>query len=137
MLDAKYRVPGTRVRFGLDFLLGLVPGAGDALSLGFSGLLIATMARNGASIRLVMLMLGNVILDAVVGAVPVVGNLFDLVFRANLRNARLMREHYEQGKHRAHAWPILLAIGIVVLAVLAALFVLMAFAVNALLRWIF
>lgn len=137
LLDAKYRIPGTRVRFGLDFLMGLVPGAGDAVSLGFSGLLIATMAKNGASLRLVMLMLGNVIVDAIVGAVPVAGSFFDLFFRANLRNARLMREHYEQGKHRAHAWPMLLGIMVVVLSVFAALFVLLAYAVNALLGWIF
>lgn len=137
LLDAKYRIPGTRVRFGLDFLMGLVPGAGDAVSLGFSGLLIATMAKNGASLRLVLLMLGNVIVDAIVGAVPVAGSFFDLFFRANLRNARLMREHYEQGKHRAHAWPMLLGIMFVVIAVFGALFVLLAFVVNAILRWIF
>lgn len=137
LLDAKYRIPGTRVRFGLDFLMGLVPGAGDAVSLGFSGLLIATMAKNGASLRLVMLMLGNVIVDAIVGAVPIAGSFFDLFFRANLRNARLMREHYEQGKHRAHAWPMLLGIMVVVLSVFAALFVLLAYAVSTVLGWIF
>ncbi len=92
---------------------------------------------DGASVRLILLMLGNVIVDAIVGAVPVAGNLFDLFFRANLRNARLMREHYDQGKHRAHAWPILLGIAVVVCTVLAVLFVMLALAVNALLRWIF
>lgn len=137
LLDAKYRIPGTRVRFGLDFLMGLIPGAGDAVSLGFSGLLIATMAKNGASLRLVLLMLANVIVDAIVGAVPVAGSFFDLFFRANLRNARLMREHYEQGKHRAHAWPMLLGILAVVLAVFVSLFVLLAYAIHAIWSWIF
>ncbi|TWU16649.1 DUF4112 domain-containing protein [Allorhodopirellula heiligendammensis] len=136
LLDAKYRIPGTRIRFGLDFLMGLVPGAGDAVSLGFSGLLIATMAKNGASLRLILLMLGNVILDAVVGAVPILGNLFDLVFRANIRNARLMREHYEQGKHHAHPWPILLGIAILVVSVFAGLLVLLALAARTLVGWI-
>jgi hypothetical protein len=136
LLDAKFRIPGTNVRFGVDFLLGLVPGLGDAMSLGLSAILIATMAKNGASLRLVLRMLGNVVLDAIVGSVPLAGNLFDLFFRANTRNVQLMREHYEQGKHRANAWPILLAIAAIVIAVFAGLFVLIAYAVSKLLRWI-
>ncbi len=135
LLDAKFRIPGTRVRFGVDFLLGLVPGLGDAMSLGLSAILIATMAKNGASLRLVLRMLGNVVLDAIVGTVPIAGNLFDLFFRANTRNVQLMREHYEQGKHRANAWPILLAIAAIVTTVFAVLFVLIAYAVSKLLRW--
>ena len=122
LLDAKFRIPGTNVRFGVDFLLGLVPGLGDAMSLGLSAILIATMAKNGASLRLVLRMLGNVVLDAIVGSVPLAGNLFDLFFRANTRNVQLMREHYEQGKHRGNAWPILLAIAAIVIAVFASLF---------------
>jgi hypothetical protein len=94
------------------------------------------MAKNGASLRLVLRMLGNVVLDAIVGSVPLAGNLFDLFFRANTRNVQLMREHYEQGKHRANAWPILLAIAAIVIAVFAGLFVLIAYAVSKLLRWI-
>lgn len=137
LLDAKFRIPGTRIRFGFDFLLGLVPGAGDAVSLGFSGLLITTMAKNGASFRLILLMLGNVILDALVGSIPILGNVFDIAFRANIRNARLMREHYDEGKHRKHAWPILLGIAVVVLTVFAVLIVMLVLTVYALVRWLF
>lgn len=132
LLDTKYRVPGTRIRFGADFLLGLIPGAGDALSLVMSGLLIATMAKNGASLRLVLKMLGNVIVDTFVGSVPVAGNAFDLFFRANSRNLKLMQEHYEQGKHRERAWPILMSLGLLILTVFAGLFALLAYAVNRL-----
>ena len=57
VLDTKFRIPGTDMRFGLDFILGLVPGAGDVLSLGMSGTLVATMARHGASPMLVARML--------------------------------------------------------------------------------
>ncbi len=135
LLDAKFRIPGTRIKFGLDFLLGLVPGAGDAVSLAMSGALIATMAKHGASPMLVLRMLGNVVLDAIVGSVPLAGNVFDLFFRANSRNLRLMREHYNEGKHNGHAWPILLAIFAVMIAVFAGLFVLIAFVINELLKW--
>lgn len=110
VLDTKFRIPGTGVRFGLDFILGLVPGAGDILSLGMSGTLVATMARHGASPRLVARMLVNVVLDAFVGSIPVLGNLFDLFYKANYRNAELMREYYEEGRHRGSVWPVVAAV---------------------------
>ena len=109
-LDTKFRIPGTDLRFGLDFILGLVPGAGDILSLGMSGTLVATMARHGASPLLVTRMMVNVILDAFVGSIPILGNIFDLVYKANYRNAELMREYYEEGKHQGSVWPVVLAV---------------------------
>ena len=109
-LDTKFRIPGTDLRFGLDFILGLVPGAGDILSLGMSGTLVATMAKHGASPLLVARMMVNVILDAFVGSIPVLGNIFDLLYKANYRNAELMREYYEEGKHTGNVWPVVLAV---------------------------
>lgn len=110
LLDTRFRIPGTRVRFGLDFLLGLVPGAGDAISMGLSGVLIATMAKNGASPKLVLRMLCNVGLDALVGTIPVLGNVFDLFYKANHRNLLLLRQYYVEDKHRGSVWPILMGI---------------------------
>ena len=109
-LDTRFRIPGTDIRFGLDFILGLVPGAGDLISMGMSGTLVATMARHGASPRLVARMLLNVFLDAFFGSVPILGNLFDLFYKANYRNAELMREYYEEGKHTGSVWPVVLAV---------------------------
>ena len=133
VMDTKLRIPGTEVRFGADFLLGLVPGVGDAISLGLSGVLIATMAKNGASAKLVTKMLGNVLLDAIVGVVPILGNLFDLFYKANYRNLKLMREHYEEDKHQGSVWPILLAIVLVITAILAG----SAWVIVKLFTWIF
>ena len=121
VLDTKFRLPGTDVRFGLDFILGLVPGAGDILSLGMSGTLVATMARHGARPRLVARMLVNVVLDALVGSIPLLGNVFDLFYKANYRNAELMREYYEEGKHRGSVWPVVLAVIASILVVMVIL----------------
>jgi len=110
LLDTKFRIPGTSIRFGADFILGLVPGAGDLVAMGFSGVLVAIMAKNGASARLVIRMLGNVVLDAAVGSVPILGNVFDLFYKANYRNLRLMQEHYHEGKHVGSVWPLVLAV---------------------------
>jgi len=123
LLDTQYRIPGTRIRFGVDFLMGLIPGAGDLVSLGFSGILIATMAKNGASGRLVGRMLTNVLLDTVVGSVPILGNIFDLFYKANYRNLKLMKAHYGEGRHSGSVWPIVLGVvGAVVVLFVVALF---------------
>lgn len=132
VLDTKFVIPGTNVRFGLDFLLGLIPGVGDTISLGFSGVLIATMAKHGASPRLVVRMLVNVLVDAVVGAVPFLGNVFDLFFKANSRNLNLMQEFYVQDKHQGSVWPVLLMIGMVITAAMIVVVV----AVAWIFRWV-
>jgi hypothetical protein len=133
LLDTQYRIPGTRMRFGLDFLIGLIPGAGDIISLGMSGVLILTMARYGASGRLVVKMLGNVALDTLVGSVPFLGDLFDLVYKSNYRNLKLLREHYEAGEHTGSARPVIIGALIGVLL----LFVAVVVGIFFVLSWFF
>ncbi|MEQ9440204.1 MAG: DUF4112 domain-containing protein, partial [Cyclobacteriaceae bacterium] len=94
MMDSKFRVPGTNFRFGLDPILGLVPGLGDAASVAVSGSLIYYMARHGVSRKVIIMMLGNVALDAIFGSIPILGNVFDFFFKANQRNVRLLKRHY-------------------------------------------
>lgn len=119
LLDTRFKIPGTDIRFGLDFLMGLVPGVGSVASLGFSGLMIITMARHGASGMLAIRMIFNVLLDTVVGFVPLLGNIFDLFYKANYRNLQLMREYYGEGKHQGSAWPVIIAIVISIFMVIA------------------
>ncbi len=108
-MDNKIRIPGTNIRFGLDFLIGLVPYIGDLASFAISGLLLMGMARHGASGMLILKMIGNVLLDTIVGAIPILGDLFDLQYRANWRNLKLFEEFYEEGEHQGSGcWVILL-----------------------------
>ncbi|WP_166254536.1 DUF4112 domain-containing protein [Marinobacter salicampi] len=95
LLDSRFRVPFTRIRFGLDPIIGLIPGIGDAVGLGLSFYVISEAIGLKVGPRVVGKMLGNVAVDFVVGLVPVFGDAFDLVWRANDRNARLLREHIE------------------------------------------
>ena len=93
LLDSRWRIPGTSIRFGLDALVGLVPVLGDA-AMGIVSAYIVLRARNcGAGNGLVARMLGNVLLDTVVGSVPILGSIFDVYFKANNRNIRLLRRH--------------------------------------------
>ena len=93
VLDTAVGVPGTRLRIGLDAILGLIPGAGDAVSSALSGYIILAAARAGASKPVLLRMVGNVLLDTIIGAVPVLGDLFDVVFRSNARNVALLERH--------------------------------------------
>lgn len=95
LLDTKFRIPGTGVRFGWDFILGLVPGLGDLVTLGPGAFLVYEAWRMGARRRTLTRMAVNTGLDFVLGGVPVLGDLFDLFFKANRRNAVLLRREVE------------------------------------------
>ena len=96
LFDQRYRVPGTRIRFGLDAILGLVPVAGDTVSAASSAYLIWLAHRIGADATLKRRMVGNVFVDYLIGLVPVIGNVGDVFFKANTRNLRLLREHLQR-----------------------------------------
>jgi len=93
LLDDAIRVPGTNFRIGLDPILGLVPGIGDLLGGAASAYAILVAARLGASKTVLVRMLGNVAIDAVVGSFPVLGDLFDVGYKANARNVALLERH--------------------------------------------
>lgn len=95
-LDSQFRIPFTRIRFGLDPLIGLVPGIGDVVGLLLSLYLVVEAIRIGAGPGLVVRMLGNLLTEFVIGLVPVLGDAFDLMWRANDRNAALLRRHIER-----------------------------------------
>ncbi len=96
MLDEAIRIPGTNIRIGLDALLGLLPGGGDVAGGLLSGVIILQAARDGAPGAVLGRMLGNVALDVVVGAVPLLGDIFDVAWRANTRNIRLLQSWRER-----------------------------------------
>jgi hypothetical protein len=96
VLDELFRIPGTRQRVGIDALIGLVPGVGDTIGALLSTYIILEAARRGASVWTVTRMLANVGVESVVGAVPLLGDLFDVVFKANRRNLALLGDLIER-----------------------------------------
>jgi hypothetical protein len=133
LLDERFRIPGTNFRFGLDPLLNLIPVAGDLSGFVLSSALILTMAKNGASGKIVALMGINAILDVTIGAIPFLGQIFDFYYKANSRNIRLLKEHYQEGKHQGSGK----GVWITAVLVLIALFALLVFAIYKLFVWIF
>jgi hypothetical protein len=100
LMDSQFRVPGTTWRFGLDPIMSLIPVVGGIPSLAVSGVLILTMMRHGASGNLAVRMVLNVLLDTLIGAIPIIGNIFDFSYKANDRNVRLLRAHYAEGRYQ-------------------------------------
>lgn len=92
-LDDRYRVPGTGIRFGWDSVVGLIPGLGDGATT-ILALYIVLRARHlGVPRAVIMRMAANVAADLVLGAVPIVGDLADVGFKANRRNIRMLQKH--------------------------------------------
>ena len=96
LLDTALVIPGTNIRFGLDAIIGLVPGIGDAITTVVSLYIVHEARRLGAPWHVTSRMLANVALDGVVGAIPLFGDAFDVMWRANRRNVNLLRAHFER-----------------------------------------
>lgn len=133
-MDAGIRIPGTNLRFGLDPILGLIPGAGDAAGAVLAGWILVEAIRLGASRATVTRIAGNVALDAIVGAVPLLGDIFDFAWKANLRNVALLERHLAVPESAARAdrsFVVLVIFGVLALALgLLALGILLT-------RWVF
>jgi Domain of unknown function (DUF4112) len=96
LLDIAFIVPGTKIRYGVDGIIGLIPVVGDILATALSLWLVREARLLGAPWHITARMLGNVAVQGVVGVVPVAGDAFDVLFRANMRNARLLRRWLEK-----------------------------------------
>jgi hypothetical protein len=96
LLDRQLRLPGTQMRFGIDGLIGLIPGIGDVATAGLSSIIILESWKRGCRKRVLARMMVNLGLDAVLGSIPLLGDLFDFGFKANTKNLKLLRE--EEGR---------------------------------------
>lgn len=95
LLDNSVEVPIVRYRIGLDAIIGLVPVLGDVVGMIISSYIVAQALRLGASKTTIVRMIGNIILEGVIGSIPIIGDLFDAVFKANVRNVRLLNRAIE------------------------------------------
>jgi hypothetical protein len=123
LADAWFRVPGTEWRIGFDPLVGLVPGIGDAIGAVVSAAVIVQAARWGASGPVLFRMLVNVAVDAVGGSIPVVGDVFDAAWKANIKNVDLLERYLADpaGVHRVSATLLAALVVAIIVVVLGAL----------------
>ena len=116
LLDECIRIPGTRVRFGLDPILGLIPYGGETVATVFGTLILADAGKKGIPMGTLVRMGGNMILNAAVGAIPLVGDLFSFWFKSNTRNYQLINTYLESEHGHEEPggwWPVVLILAII------------------------
>lgn len=96
LLDDSFTIPGTSIRVGWDSIIGIVPGLGDMISTVLSGYLIYQAKQLGASNWVLARMVGNTGLDFLLGSIPIAGDIFDVFFKSNRRNSRLLKKHLDR-----------------------------------------
>lgn len=102
-LDALFRIPGTRLTVGIDNLLGFIPVIGDAAALAPALWLVWKAKGLGATPGALVVMLANLVIDLVIGSIPLIGDLFDIAYNANIRNMRLLEANLRKRSTRAQA----------------------------------
>lgn len=120
LLDNAIAIPGTPFRFGLDPILGLIPGAGDFIGTALSAYIVIEAARLGMPRATLGKMVGNILLECLVGTIPIVGDWFDFAWKANTKNMELLETHVgvSPADQKANRWFIaLLVLGLFVLAI--------------------
>jgi uncharacterized protein DUF4112 len=119
LLDSQFRVPGTNIRFGLDAIIGLIPGVGDISTPVFAGMLLLQGVRMRVPFVVQARMVLNAALDMLLGFVPVLGDLADIGFKANLRNLQLLERHSTRGVPPSQADYIFVIVCLILLAFVA------------------
>ena len=121
LLDNRFTIPGLNTRFGVDSLIGLIPGVGDWISLGISILIVVAMMRRGVSVRMLLTMTWHLLVDAIVGAIPLVGDIFDVYHRANRRNVERLRQYYAENPNPPSTGRSLFVVGLMLLGLVIGL----------------
>jgi hypothetical protein len=138
VLDDFIKVPGTSIRFGLDGIMGVVPGIGDILGGIASCIIIIAAWIRGVPYVTVTRMVANVAIEVVVGSIPILGDAFDIAWRANRRNyALLTGSLYEPRKHTIQSWIFLIVLAIVLMALAVVPMLLVAWLANGLIHALF
>jgi hypothetical protein len=138
IMDEFLRLPGTKFRFGLDPLLGLVPGIGDTASAVVSALALLQAARAGLPKIILARMSLNILINELVGIIPGVGDAFSFWFKSNARNYRLLQEHTTgTRKARPSDWIFVIAVLLVLFLIVAAGIVVSVFVLQQIARFLF
>lgn len=127
LLDDFLRIPGTQIRFGLDGLIGLIPGIGDVLGAMASWIIVLAAWLRGVPSVTLTRMFANIAIETIVGAIPLVGDAFDIWWKANRRNMALLeRSTNDQGRGKSRDWGFLLLLTLAMMALVAVPILLLA-----------
>lgn len=138
LLDECIRIPGTNIKFGLDPIIGMIPGGGEFVATMAGATVLGESARKGIPFRTLFKMAGNMLLNALVGLIPGAGDLFSVWFKSNKRNYELLTQFLddEDGKEaRGGWWPMMVVVSLVGLVLLVNVLVVLALGFAA--HWLY
>ena len=124
LLDSSFTIPGTKMTMGLDPLLGLIPGIGDLISNAIGSTLLFLATKAGVPRIVILRMSVNIVLNMIIGAIPVLGDLFSIWFKSNVRNAQLLHRHCHPTTRRATYGDWLYVCGVIIGMILLIVFIL-------------
>lgn len=135
VLDTWFHVPGTNIRFGLDGIVGFLPGIGDFLGGAASSIIVLAAFFRGVPLITIVRMIVNLGVEVVVGMVPVLGNLFDIGWRANRRNYALLEKSLQQGRRDTwRDWVYMAVLGVGLMCLMMLPFALLVWVSGSLLH---
>lgn len=126
IMDEVVPIPGTKVKIGLDPIMGMLPLGGELVASAFSCIALVEAMRWGLPLRVTWQMIGNILLNLGFGTIPVIGDIFSVIFRSNSRNRDILKEHLQKAldEDRKPSWgPIILTVGFIFFIVIGAIFV--------------
>jgi hypothetical protein len=132
LLDRSVRIPGTDIRFGLDPLIGLIPGIGDAVA-GLAGSMILFLAAQLQAPKIVLVRMSvNIALNGMLGAIPLVGDLFSVWFQSNVRNIALLERHIATSDRESTFgdWAFVLGLAFVIMSLFAGMLMTVVWLAN-------
>jgi hypothetical protein len=121
LLDNRFTIPGLNTRFGVDAVIGLIPGIGDWISLGISVLIVVAMMRRGVSVGMLLTMIWHLLVDATVGSIPIAGDVFDVYHKANRKNVERLRQYYVENPNPPSTGRSLFVVGLMLLGLVIGL----------------
>ena len=127
-LDDRFEIPGTRIRFGLDALVGLIPGIGDALAALASLFIVFSAWKRGAARITVLRMMLNLVVEDTLGAIPIIGDIAHVAWKANRRNYNLLiRDQQSFRRHMWQDWLFVIGVGLAMCLLFIAPFALLIY----------
>jgi hypothetical protein len=136
LMDSVFVIPGTKIRFGFDSLIGLFPGIGDSVGAIISTFIIAQGSRMGVPRIILARMAMHILINTLVGAVPIFGDVFSVFYHSNVKNYELLRRYAGKRRNpRASDWIFVIGFGVLMLAIVAALIAGAVVIVRKVVQW--
>lgn len=138
LLDSQFKIPNTNIRFGLDPIISLIPGAGDVVAGVISLYFLIQGAIHGGRAAVLGRMFINILLDVLIGSIPILGDAFDVYWKANLRNARILDELQQNpqkttSESRMWIWFVVIQFIVIIFGII----LLIGWAIAEILSWLF